>query len=154
MQKNNVLFLINDDVELALKVDADGVHLGQTDTQLQQARSALGENKIIGITCHNEIELANEAQKKGADYIAFGRFFSSKTKPSAPTAELSILSQARKSITLPIVAIGGITPDSAPLLLQEGVDMLAVIHGIFGQKDILKATRQFVEIIDSPQAVD
>ena len=153
-KKNNVLFLINDNIELAVKVHADGVHLGQSDTKLQQARKILGENKIIGITCHNKIELAIEAQEKGADYVAFGRFFNSETKPSAPAAELSLLSEAAKVITLPIVAIGGITPESAPLLLQKGADMLAVIHGIFGQKNILKATQQFVKIIDSPKAID
>ena len=149
--EHDVLFIINDNVELAIKVNADGVHLGQKDTQLQQARKLLGKNKIIGVTCNNQIEFAQAAQEQGADYVAFGRFFNSLTKPSAPHAELSLLSKARKQITVPIAAIGGITPESAPLLLNEGVDMLAVIQGIFGQTDILKATRQFVEIIDSPK---
>ena len=151
-KKNNVLFLINDNVELALKVNADGVHLGQEDAPLQQAREQLGKNKIIGVTCHNKIELAVEAQKKGADYVAFGRFFNSETKPTAPPAELSLISKAKKSISIPIVAIGGITQETAPLLLNEGVDILAVIHAIFGQDDILSATRQFIEIIDSTNA--
>ena len=151
-KKNNVLFLINDNVELALKVNADGVHLGQQDTPLQKAREQLGKDKIIGVTCHEKIELAVEAQKKGADYVAFGRFFNSQTKPSAPAAELSLLSESKKSISIPIVAIGGITQETAALLLEEGVDMLAVIHGIFAQDDILGATRQFVGIIDSTKA--
>ena len=151
-KKNNVLFLINDNVELALKVNADGVHLGQEDTPLNQAREQLGKNKIIGITCHNKIELAVEAQTRGADYVAFGRFFNSETKPTAPPAELSLINEAKKYISIPIVAIGGITQEMAPLLLKEGVDMLAVIHAIFGQDDILCATRQFVEIIDSTKA--
>ena len=151
-KKNNVLFLINDNVELALKVNADGVHLGQEDTPLQQAREQLGKDKVIGVTCHNKVELAVEAQKNGADYVAFGRFFNSKTKPSAPPADLSLLSESKKSISLPIVAIGGITQETAPLLLEEGVDMLAVIHGIFAQDDILSATHQFVGIIDSTKA--
>ncbi len=150
--KHDVLFIINDNIELAIKVNADGLHLGQKDTQLQQARKLLGENKIIGVTCNNKIEFAQTAQGQGADYVAFGRFFNSLTKPSAPHAELSLLSEARKQITVPIVAIGGITPESAPFLLNEGADMLAVIQGIFGQADILNATRQFVEIIDSPKA--
>ena len=149
--EHDVLFIINDNVELAIKVNADGVHLGQKDTQLQQARKLLGKNKIIGVTCNNQIEFAQAAQEQGADYVAFGRFFNSLTKPSAPHAELLLLSKARKQITVPIAAIGGITPESAPLPLNEGVDMLAVIQGIFGQTDILKATRQFVEIIDSPK---
>ena len=152
-RKNNVVFIINDNVELAIKVNADGVHLGQQDTHLQQARKLLGDNKIIGVTCNNKIELAKTAQQQGANYVAFGRFFNSLTKPSAPAAELSLLSEARKFITIPIVAIGGITQESALSLMNEGVDMLAVIHGIFGQEDILKATRQFVGIIDSHESV-
>lgn len=151
MQKNNVLFIINDNVELALKVNADGVHLGQSDAPIDQARKLLGENKIIGITCNNKIELALEAQKNGADYIALGRFFQSQSKPSAPHAELSLLSEAHRQISIPIVAIGGITPESAPTLIKEGADMLAVIHAIFGQKNISNATRQFIEIIHSPK---
>ena len=151
-KKNNVLFLVNDNVELALKVNADGVHLGQQDTPLQKAREQLGKDKVIGVTCHDKIELAVEAQKNGADYVAFGRFFNSETKPSASPAELSLLSESKKSISIPIVAIGGITQETAVLLLEEGVDMLAVIHGIFAQDDILGATRQFVGIIDSTKA--
>ena len=149
---NNVLFLINDNVDLALKVNADGVHLGQHDTPLQQAREQLGKDKVIGVTCHNKIELAVEAQKNGADYVAFGRFFNSETKPAASPAELPLISKSKKSISIPVVAIGGITQKFAPLLLKEGVDMLAVIHGLFGQDDILRASRQFVEIIDSTKA--
>lgn len=151
-KKHDVIFIINDNVELAIKVNADGVHLGQKDTHIQQARELLGENKIIGVTCNNQIELAQVAQAQGADYVAFGRFFKSLSKPSAPQAELSLLSEARKLITIPIVAIGGITHELAPLLLKEGANMLAVIHGIFGQTDIFKATRQFIDIIDSPKA--
>ena len=145
-KKNNVLFIINDNVELAIKVNADGVHLGQKDTNIQQARKLLGENKVIGVTCNNQIELAKEAQAQGADYIAFGRFYNSLTKPSAPKAELSLLREANKLITIPIVAIGGITTEVAPLLLKEGANMLAVIQGIFAQKDVLNTTRQFVKL--------
>ena len=149
-KNHNVIFIINDSVELAIKANADGVHIGQKDTPLEQARKLLGENKIIGVTCHNQIELAQVAQAQGADYVAFGRFFNSVTKPSAPQAELSLLNEAKKLIRIPVVAIGGITQECAPLLLKQGVNMLAVIQGIFGQKDILNATRQFVAIIDSP----
>ena len=148
-KKNNVLFLVNDNIELAIKVNADGVHLGQSDTNLQQAREQLGD-KIIGVTCHNDIELARLAQQQGADYVAFGRFYSSQTKPSAPPAELSILTEAQKSLSLPVAAIGGITPETAAILLNQGADMLAVIHGIFAQDDVFAASQQFVEIIDSP----
>lgn len=153
-KKRKILFLVNDDIELAIKVDADGVHLGQNDTLIKEARNSLGKNKIIGITCHNKIELAQKAQNDGADYVAFGRFYPSKTKPNATQANLSLISSARKLISIPIVAIGGITPDCAPSLLKEGAHMLAIVHGIFGQHDILHATRQFVKIyntIDTPK---
>lgn len=149
-KKNNVLFLINDNIELAIKVNADGVHLGQSDTNVQQAREQLGD-KIIGITCHNDIQLAQLAQQQGADYVAFGRFYSSQTKPSASPAELSILSEAKKSLTIPIAAIGGITVETAAILLNQGADMLAVVQGIFAQNDIFAVSQQFVEIIDSPK---
>ena len=152
-KKNNVLFIINDNVELALKVNADGVHLGQDDANIKQAREQLGDDKIIGVTCHNNIELAQTAQQQGADYVAFGRFFNSETKPSAPPAELSLIKEAKQTVSIPIVAIGGITQESAPLLVKEGADMLAVIHGVFGQADILNTTRQFIEIIDTPNTV-
>lgn len=153
--KHDVLFIINDNVELVLKVNADGVHLGQTDTHIQKARQLLGKDKIIGVTCNNQIDLALVAQAQGADYVAFGRFFNSNTKPSAPAAALSLLTEARKSVKLPIAAIGGITKESAPMLLTEGANMLAVIHSIFGQTDIQKATRQLATLfntIDTPQS--
>ena len=150
-KNNNVLFIINDNVELAIKVNADGVHLGQKDADIKQARQQLGKNKIIGITCHNKIELAQQAQKHGADYVAFGRFFTSFTKPSAPAADISIIKEAKKSINIPIVAIGGITQQSAPSILNEGADMLAVIQGVFGQEDILDSTQKLLKIIDSPK---
>ena len=151
-KKHNVIFIINDNVKLAIKVNADGVHLGQKDAHIQQARELLGKDKIIGITCNNQIEFAKIAQQQGADYVAFGRFFNSLTKPSAPHADLSLLGEAKKQIKIPIVAIGGITHESAPLLLNKGADMLAVIQGLFGQDDISRATRHFVEIIDSTKA--
>lgn len=146
-KKYNVMFIINDDTELAIKVDADGVHLGQKDLSLSKARELIGKNKIIGVSCNNQLSLAEDAQKNGADYIAFGRFFTSQTKPDAPQAELNVLTHARKIIQLPIVAIGGIKPDTASVLINAGADMLAVINSIFGQKDIRGATQQFVEII-------
>lgn len=148
-KNHNVTFIINDNVELAINVNADGVHIGQKDLHIQQARERLGKNKIIGVTCNNKIDLALQAQQQGADYIAFGRFFKSLTKPSAPQAELSILTEARQLITIPIVAIGGITHESAPLVLAKDVDMLAVIEGIFGKADILKSAQQFVDIFNA-----
>jgi len=147
-KKNNVLFLINDNIELAIKVNADGVHLGQSDTSLQQARKQLGD-KIIGVTCHNDIQLAQLAQQQGADYVAFGRFYTSQTKPDAAPAELAVLTEAKKNLIIPIVAIGGVTIDTAAILINQGADILAVIQGIFGSANITTATQQFVEIMRS-----
>lgn len=149
-RKHDVIFLINDNIELAIKTNADGVHIGQQDTRLEQARKKLGSGKIIGVTCHNQLSLAKQAEKQGADYVAFGRFFPSLTKPSAPAAELSLLKQAKQEISIPICAIGGITHELAPQVLKQGVDMLAVINGIFGQDDILNTCHDFVRIINSP----
>jgi len=141
-------FIINDDPQLALKVDADGVHLGQSDSNIAHARQILGADKIIGVTCHDSLEMALAAEKAGADYVAFGRFFPSQSKPDAPPAEIELLQQARHSLSIPIVAIGGITPENGGQLINAGADMLAVIHGIFGVADSRQAIRQFVQLFD------
>lgn len=131
----DALLLVNDDVELALAVGADGVHLGQSDLDMTAARQRLGDNAIIGISCHNSLALAMAAEQQGASYVAFGRFFDSHTKPDAPAAELSLLSQAKQQLRIPIVAIGGITRDNAPAVIAEGADMIAVIHELFSASD-------------------
>jgi len=147
-QQHRIPLLINDSIELAIEMNADGIHLGQSDTDLKAARQRLGDSAIIGITCHDEITLAKQAEAEGADYVAFGRFFSSQTKPEAPPANIKILQQARKELRIPIVAIGGITPDNGGSLLQAGADMLAVINGVFGQTDIKSAAQQFNQLFD------
>lgn len=145
-RQHDCLFIVNDDPALALAVEADGVHLGQGDTQLAAARRQLGAQHLIGVSCNNQLEWALAAQSQGADYVAFGRFFASVTKPDAPQAGLSLLEAARRQIHLPIAAIGGITPDNAAKLYDAGADMLAVINGIFGQPDIEAATRRLQQI--------
>ncbi len=142
-------FLINDDVELAIKVDADGVHLGQSDDDIRFARKQLGANKIIGITCHQDLALAIDAQQQGADYVAFGRFFPSQTKPDAPAADIDWLPAARKKLSVPVAAIGGITLDNAADLLVAGADMLAVIHAVMAQRDIHAAAKSFSELFNA-----
>lgn len=144
--KQRVPLLINDDVELAEKIGADGVHLGQDDGRVSMARKRLGNGAIIGVTCHASLELAQAAQEEGASYVAFGRFFNSNTKPEAPPAELGILREARAALDIPICTIGGITPDNAPALLEAGADLLAVIHGVFGQADVSAAARQYADL--------
>jgi len=145
-RERDTLFIINDDIELALQVDADGVHIGQSDTRLARARQQLGPDKLIGVSCNNRLEYALTAQQQGADYVAFGRFFPSTTKPDAPQAELSLLETARQQLTIPLVAIGGITPENAEQLVITGADMLAVIHSLFGQADVEAAARRLNEI--------
>lgn len=139
-------FLINDRVNLAIALDADGVHLGQQDGAVQQARAQLG-GKLIGITCHNRLDLARQAVTDGADYVAFGRCFPSRTKPDAPGCELSVVRDASKEFSVPVVAIGGITPDNGAQVLTAGADMLAVIDGVFGQADITNAVKQFHQVL-------
>ena len=140
--KAGVLFLINDDVNLAVACGAHGVHLGQSDEGLTSARERLGEKAVIGITCENSLELARTATAQGADYIAFGRFFPSVTKPDAKPAPLSLLDEARAEFQLPVVAIGGITRDNARQLVEAGADMLAVVNDLFSPEDPAAITRR------------
>ncbi|MGZ4959170.1 MAG: thiamine phosphate synthase [Methylomonas sp.] len=127
----HVPLLINDDVDLALAVGADGVHLGKDDGDIALARQQLGPEAIIGISCYNDVAKAQDMASKGADYVAFGRFFASGSKPLAAPADMSTLSQARQLLNVPIVAIGGILPENGGQLLSAGADLLAVIGGVF-----------------------
>lgn len=139
--------LINDDVSLAQEVGAHGVHLGQGDTNPVAARIILGNRAIIGVTCHDSIALAQQAIKDSANYIAFGRFFSSNTKPDARPAPISLISDARKAFSnTPIVVIGGITLDNGKQLLDAGADMLAVCHSLFSAEDITAQAKKFIEL--------
>lgn len=123
--------IINDDVELTEKAGANGVHLGKEDGSVIEARQRLGERAIIGVSCYDDVDVAFEAQQQGASYVAFGRFFPSSSKPLASPAHLTTLNEARKTITIPIVAIGGILPENGGQLLNAGADLLAVIGGLF-----------------------
>nr|VFK27509.1 MAG: thiamine-phosphate pyrophosphorylase [Candidatus Kentron sp. MB]VFK32075.1 MAG: thiamine-phosphate pyrophosphorylase [Candidatus Kentron sp. MB]VFK75657.1 MAG: thiamine-phosphate pyrophosphorylase [Candidatus Kentron sp. MB] len=135
--------IINDDVELAAAIGADGVHIGKHDLPLSIARERLGARGIIGVSCYNAIENAERAQREGADYVAFGRFFPSHTKPLATPVTIGQLAKFRHHVHLPIVAIGGITPENGASLLTAGADFLAVIHGVFGQPDVEMAAREY-----------
>ncbi|MDD5035207.1 MAG: thiamine phosphate synthase [Methylococcaceae bacterium] len=138
-----VPLIINDDVELALEIGADGVHLGQDDGSLLEARARLGDEAIIGISCYDSLERAIEAQRQGASYVAFGRFFPSLSKPHAPCARIETLIEAKRRLSLPIVAIGGITAENGGRLIEAGADWLAVIESVFGQTDPEIAARAF-----------
>jgi thiamine-phosphate pyrophosphorylase len=126
-----VPLLINDDIELAIKVGADGVHIGREDGAISEARDRLGADAIIGVSCYNFVEQAFDAQEQGATYVAFGRFFPSSSKPLATPAELDTLRKAKFLLDIPIVAIGGILPENGGPLLTAGADLLAVIGGLF-----------------------
>lgn len=147
-----VPFLINDHPDYAIACRADGVHIGQTDhaDNLQQLRRQLGENAIIGVSCHNDLITAQQAEAAGASYVAFGRFFASQTKPQAEAANLATLRQASSVLGIPCVAIGGITPDNTAEVLSAGAAMVAVIGGIFNADDIEIATRRYTEIFLQP----
>ena len=132
-RKNRVKFLINDDPLLALKLDADGCHLGQNDMDIIKAKKILG-NKIIGITCHNSINLAKKAIKAKANYIAFGAFYSTKTKKTKYMASTNILNKVKKFTKTPIVAIGGINYDNYKNLLLKNANFLAISSYIWKNK--------------------
>ncbi|ANE55879.1 MULTISPECIES: thiamine phosphate synthase [Methylomonas] len=138
----HVPLIINDSVELALAVGADGVHLGRDDGNIAAARVKLGADAIIGVSCYNDIARATAAVAAGADYVAFGRFFPSGSKPLAAPAEIGTLREAKRSLPVPIVAIGGILPENAGQLLAAGADLLAVIGGVF-DGDPFEAARRF-----------
>ena len=126
-----VPLIINDDVELAARTGADGVHIGKEDGAIAQARKRLGNDAIIGVSCYDFVERAIEAQAQGATYVAFGRFFPSSSKPLAAPAKIETLQQAKRLLNIPIVAIGGILPENGAQLLAAGADVLAVIGGLF-----------------------
>lgn len=138
--------IINDDVELAARIGAAGVHVGQSDTAVRSARERLGPGAIIGATCHADVDAARHALCDGADYVAFGRFYPSATKPDAPPCPLDVLRAARAALDAPVVAIGGITPENAPPLLAAGADALAVIHGLFAAPDIAARAAQYLAL--------
>ena len=134
-KKFNVKFLINDDVYLTKKLNADGCHLGQKDMNILDARKLIG-NKIIGITCHNSIQLAKVALKNKADYLAFGAFYLSKTKKAKYRASLNLLKKARKITKKPIVAIGGINSINYKKLLLNKANLLAISGYIWKNKKL------------------
>jgi thiamine-phosphate pyrophosphorylase len=128
-------FIVNDDVELAGAVDANGVHLGRDDATVSSARRRLGPQAIIGVSCYDSLARAGVAVDSGADYIAFGSFFASSVKPEAVRASITLLKVAKSRWNVPVVAIGGITAANAPLLIAAGADAVAVISDIFALAD-------------------
>jgi thiamine-phosphate pyrophosphorylase len=153
-REHGIPLIINDDLELATAVGADGIHLGRDDPDPRQARQRLGPDAIIGVSCYDELECAREAQHAGADYAAFGSFFASATKPRAVPAAPDLLRRARRELSLPLVAIGGITPENGGPLIAAGADMLAVVEGVFGQPDIRAAALAYNRLFPTEVSPD
>jgi len=143
----NVAFIVNDNASLAKRLGADGVHLGQSDGDVREARALLGPSAQIGRTCHDSRHLAMEAGEAGADYVAFGAFYPTTTKPSDYRPDPSILSWWSTLFEIPCVAIGGITPDNAAPLVRAGADFLAVCQAVWGRDDPAAAVQAFAEVL-------
>ena len=144
-----VPFIINDDLDLAEGLGADGVHLGRGDLPIAVARARLGPGKLLGASCYDRLDLAARACNTGADYVAFGSAFPSRTKPDATHAPLSLYREAKARLTCPIVAIGGITSDNAPAVIDAGADAVAVISALFDAPDIERSARQFADLFSA-----
>jgi thiamine-phosphate pyrophosphorylase len=143
----NVTFIVNDSMALAKRLGADGVHLGQSDGDIREARALLGPAAQIGKTCHDSRHLAMEAGETGADYVAFGAFYPTTTKPSDYRPEPSILSWWSTLFEIPCVAIGGITPDNAGQLVAAGADFLAVCQAVWSKDDPAEAVKAFSGVL-------
>lgn len=149
-RRHGVPLVINDDLPLALDIGADGAHLGREDGDLAAARAALGPGRLLGVSCYDALKRAREAKRIGADYVAFGSFFASPTKPAAVRAPLTLLTEAKAEFGLPVCAIGGITLQNAPQLIAAGADLLAVISDLFEAPDIAARAAAYAKIWQTP----
>jgi thiamine-phosphate pyrophosphorylase len=145
---HGVPLIVNDDPELARDTGADGVHLGADDGDLAAARRHIGPDKLLGASCYNRIDLALAAKQAGADYVAFGSVFESPTKRAAVRAPLALFADARGAVGLPLVAIGGITPENAAEVLAAGAHALAVISALFDAPDVTARAQAFTRLFE------
>lgn len=150
VQESGAAFILNDRPDLAQKLEADGVHVGQSDMAYAQARKLLGQNRMIGVTAHNSRHLAMEAAEAGADYVAFGAFYPTDTKQPDHWAEPEVLEIWQETMEVPCVAIGGITTQNAAPLVRAGADFLAVAQGVWGHENGPEAAvREFNALFDA-----
>jgi thiamine-phosphate pyrophosphorylase len=140
--------IVNDDLACALEIGADGAHLGRDDGDIAAARARL-PGKLLGASCYNEVSRAVAAQRAGADYVAFGRFFDSVTKPGDIRASIDLVAEAKRQVRVPIVAIGGITLERTPALIAGGVDAVAVIGALFSSADVRVTARRFAALFET-----
>ena len=147
-KKYRIPLIINDDAALAASMSASGVHLGSQDMPIGEAHQSLLSGMFVGVSCYDQLALAIEAEKNGADYVVFGSFFPSSTKPNAVRPALDLLREAKQQLSCPIVAIGGITLENAPSLIEAGADAIAVISALFDAPDIEGAARKFAQLFN------
>lgn len=143
--------IINDHVELCLAIDADGMHVGGTDRSIAEVRQALGPDKIVGASCYGDLQLARDAYKAGAGYVAFGGFYPSRVKKYPVTTPPEIIRQCKDGIPLPCAVIGGMTQENAPPLIAQGADMVAVISSVYMAADPEAAARGFARLFEEPR---
>lgn len=140
-RRHGVPLIINDHVDLALELDADGVHVGGTDAPVADVRARIGNDKLLGASCYGDLELARRAWQAGASHVAFGGFYPSRVKKYAVTTPVDIITRAKAEIPLPVVVIGGMTPENAAPLVAAGADMVAAISSVYGKTPSLAAER-------------
>lgn len=153
-RESGATFIVNDDLELALELGADGVHLGREDLPCTEARRQAGDKLLIGVSCYDSLQRARQAAADGASYVAFGSAFPSPTKPVAVSADLPLYRQAARELQVPVVAIGGITPGNGAELVAAGCHALAVISGLFNAPDITATAAAFSALFRSDLAGD
>jgi thiamine-phosphate diphosphorylase len=142
--------IINDNIEYAAKVNADGVHIGKDDGEVRMARKILGNNAIIGVSCYNDINLAIKAQEFGASYVAFGAMFDSKTKQNAPKCDFGIVQKAKQILQIPICVIGGINASNISQILKLKPDLIAVISALYQPNSIKQNYKELVKNFNDP----
>lgn len=145
-RQHNVPFIVNDHIDLCIALDADGIHVGGTDASVAVVRTLIGKDKILGASCYGDFALAEQAQIAGASYVAFGGFYPSRVKKYEVSTPASIVSKAKSQLTLPVCAIGGMTPENAKPLVKEGADMVAAISSVYSADDISIAVKEFAAL--------
>jgi len=145
-RRHHTPLIVNDHVELCIELDADGIHVGGTDRGVDAVRAAVGPGKIVGASCYGNLELAREAHAKGASYVAFGGFYPSRVKKYEVATSPSIVAESKSSIALPVVVIGGMTPENAAPLVAQGADMVAAISSVYMSEDPETAARRFAAL--------
>lgn len=152
-RRHDVPLVINDHIEVCLMINADGVHVGGTDMSVAEVRSVLGAKKIIGASCYGSLELARTATAGGASYVALGGFYPSRVKKYPVTTAVELITQAGRETGLPVVVIGGMTPENAAVLVSAGADMVAAISSVYGASDPRQAARDFARLFQDQQAL-